>query len=265
MATYVCSDIHGNYKKWKQMLKKIKFKNTDTMYVLGDVIDRGPEPIALLNDILSRDNCVLLMGNHEKMMLDFYKAKSRLNIVDTYRLWMQNGGEITYEQFESLTSEEQSDVISKLEALPIAIIGLIVDQKLKNNQIIPRYYYLVHASPGKAFYSYPSTLTLSNTIEVNHMLWDRTFYKRGKLDLSLSQQNFYKNFTVINGHTPTINVKSYDFHKKFSADNFPRDSFRGRILHSHKGHSINVDCGIYYKNSVFGCIRLDDWMEFYIE
>ena len=264
MATYVCSDIHGNFKKWKQMLKKIKFKNTDTMYILGDVVDRGPEPISLLLDIMSRDNCVLLMGNHEKMMLDFYKAKTRLEIIYSYQLWSQNGGEVTLEQFESLSKLEQDYILSRLEKLPIAIIGLNVDRVLKNKKTIPMQYYLVHASPGRAFYSSPSTLTLNNTIEGQHMLWNRDFYKDGQLELSLPQQTFYKNFTVINGHTPTPSVvyKTKN-NKKFSVDTFPKDR-GGRILHSHKGHAINVDCGIFYNPSVFGCLRLDDWTEFYI-
>ena len=64
MATYICSDIHGQYQKFKNMLKKIKFSDKDTMYILGDVIDRGPESIKLLADIMSRENITLLLGNH---------------------------------------------------------------------------------------------------------------------------------------------------------------------------------------------------------
>ena len=49
---YLVSDIHGNYKKFKTLLSKIKFdRENDHMIVLGDVIDRGPEPINLLNYI----------------------------------------------------------------------------------------------------------------------------------------------------------------------------------------------------------------------
>lgn len=42
--TYVASDIHGEYKKYIQMLNKINFSDSDILYVLGDVIDRGSEP-----------------------------------------------------------------------------------------------------------------------------------------------------------------------------------------------------------------------------
>ena len=44
MATYVMSDIHGDYDKFKKMMKKINFNTEkDKLYVLGDAIDRGPD------------------------------------------------------------------------------------------------------------------------------------------------------------------------------------------------------------------------------
>ena len=39
MAVYVISDIHGNYDLFMELLKKIKFSEKDTLYVLGDVVD----------------------------------------------------------------------------------------------------------------------------------------------------------------------------------------------------------------------------------
>ena len=66
---YVCSDIHGYYERFRKLLKKIDFSLDDEMYVIGDVIDRGPEPIELLLYILSQPNIHLLIGNHEHMMM----------------------------------------------------------------------------------------------------------------------------------------------------------------------------------------------------
>ena len=40
MATYVISDIHGMYSKFIELLNKIKLKDTDTLHILGDVLDR---------------------------------------------------------------------------------------------------------------------------------------------------------------------------------------------------------------------------------
>ena len=51
MATYVMSDIHGQYEKYLDMLGKISFSEDDTLYILGDVIDRGPEPVKVLMDM----------------------------------------------------------------------------------------------------------------------------------------------------------------------------------------------------------------------
>ena len=38
---YAASDIHGCYDKYVQLLRRIDLKASDTLYVLGDMIDRG--------------------------------------------------------------------------------------------------------------------------------------------------------------------------------------------------------------------------------
>lgn len=73
MATYVISDIHGMYNKFIELLNKIKLKETDTLYILGDVLDRGPNPIKTLFEIMSMPNAICMLGNHEDMALDCLK------------------------------------------------------------------------------------------------------------------------------------------------------------------------------------------------
>lgn len=46
---YVISDIHGCYNEYIKALKKVNFNDNDTLYVLGDCIDRG---YALAQDII---------------------------------------------------------------------------------------------------------------------------------------------------------------------------------------------------------------------
>ena len=36
MATYVISDIHGQYNMFIELLDKIDLKDTDTLYISGD-------------------------------------------------------------------------------------------------------------------------------------------------------------------------------------------------------------------------------------
>lgn len=38
---YVVSDIHGCYDKYRELLKVLALSYDDTLYILGDVIDRG--------------------------------------------------------------------------------------------------------------------------------------------------------------------------------------------------------------------------------
>ena len=49
---YVISDIHGHFDKYKEMLEKINFTDGDTLYILGDVVDRGPDGIKILQDMM---------------------------------------------------------------------------------------------------------------------------------------------------------------------------------------------------------------------
>lgn len=70
MATYITSDIHGRYDLYKKMLSIIHLKKDDKLYILGDVVDRGPDPLPILFDIMANDNIILLKGNHEQIMLD---------------------------------------------------------------------------------------------------------------------------------------------------------------------------------------------------
>ena len=45
---YAMSDLHGCYEKYIQMVEMIRFKSEDTLYVLGDVVDRGEDGVKIL-------------------------------------------------------------------------------------------------------------------------------------------------------------------------------------------------------------------------
>ena len=66
---YVISDIHGHYDKYRKMLEVIDFKDYDVLYVLGDVLDRGPDGIKVLQDMMFRPNVIPILGNHEYMAM----------------------------------------------------------------------------------------------------------------------------------------------------------------------------------------------------
>lgn len=114
---YVCADIHGNKERYDKMINVIK--PDDTLYILGDVIDRGPSGIDIIKDIMTRENVVLLVGNHEDMML-----QSLLYDRETEHLnWVQlcNGGGITEYAFNQEPFQTQEEILHYLESRNISI------------------------------------------------------------------------------------------------------------------------------------------------
>lgn len=89
---YCISDIHGEFDRYKAMLDLIQFSDKDTLYVLGDVIDRGPNGVDILLDIMNRKNIHMILGNHEAMCLATIGPH---NEIGARRLWQQNGGSRT--------------------------------------------------------------------------------------------------------------------------------------------------------------------------
>ena len=70
--TYVMSDIHGMGALLEKMLEKLSFSEEDVLYILGDMIDRGPDPAKVLDIASSRGNIIPLRGNHEDEFINWY-------------------------------------------------------------------------------------------------------------------------------------------------------------------------------------------------
>ena len=115
--TYVMSDIHGCYDKYQSMLAAIHFAADDTLYVLGDVLDRGPDGFRILLDLAVRPNVTGLLGNHELLAAavlpsllrtmrqgeDQFLTPAERKLMEE---WLQNGGKSSILQFLQLSDEE---------------------------------------------------------------------------------------------------------------------------------------------------------------
>ena len=42
---FVISDLHGQFVLLQLLLQKINFSDNDELYILGDIMDRGPNSI----------------------------------------------------------------------------------------------------------------------------------------------------------------------------------------------------------------------------
>ncbi len=71
---YCISDLHGKYALFQKMLEAIRFSEKDTMYICGDVIDKGESSIRLARYISSCPNMHCILGNHEYAFLQYYHS-----------------------------------------------------------------------------------------------------------------------------------------------------------------------------------------------
>lgn len=85
MATYAIGDIQGCYWPFKKLLKKIKFKsNKDTLWICGDLVNRGPDSLKTLQYIRSLGDSVrCVLGNHDLHLLAIYYTSAEQKKNDT--------------------------------------------------------------------------------------------------------------------------------------------------------------------------------------
>ena len=69
MAVYVTSDAHGHVRALDEVLERVSLGAGDELYVLGDLIDRGPDPLGVVSLVRSLPNAHVLLGNHEDLMM----------------------------------------------------------------------------------------------------------------------------------------------------------------------------------------------------
>lgn len=117
---YLISDIHGNKIDFIKLLKKINFdREKDKMIILGDIVDRGPDGIELINYIKSyiEDNSmILLMGNHELFLMMYLKGEL------SEKSWISYGGEKTYNKVNIMSAKDKAELLEFIESLPYYLI-----------------------------------------------------------------------------------------------------------------------------------------------
>lgn len=226
MATYVLSDVHGEQDRFQKMLEEIRFSDGDTLYILGDVIDRGPDGVALLRQIMDTPNMELLLGNHEYMCLRYHSPQAT---PEDIRRWGINGNQPTLEALDRLRPKQRDEILFYLETLPthkrITVAGVT--------------YHLVHGFPG---------------MTTHQEVWGRP---------EADTPSPYTNCRVIVGHTPVLLLGRDNREQERYAMELYRRGDHLRI--SHQPGFIDLDCGCGHRVPIraLGCLRLDDMAEFY--
>ncbi|MBC3542386.1 metallophosphoesterase [Rufibacter sediminis] len=172
MSRYAISDIHGCLATFRYLVEEeLKLQPTDTLYLLGDYIDRGPDSKGVIDFILElREKgypVITLCGNHEELMLQARKEPEYPEI------WLHNGGVETLKSFDTLS----------LEAIPAKYWTFLEELEL---YVELDDYLLVHAGFD---FSLPNPFT-----DRRSMLWIRDF----EVDKTVLGTR-----KIVHGHTPT--------------------------------------------------------------
>jgi serine/threonine protein phosphatase 1 len=94
--TIAIGDIHGHSAALGGLIQLIEPASDDTIVMLGDYVDGGPDSRGVLNMLIElADRCRLmpLLGNHEEMMLAAREGIGNL------RFWLNCGGARTLESY----------------------------------------------------------------------------------------------------------------------------------------------------------------------
>lgn len=223
---YVMSDIHGQYDKYIKMLELIKFNDNDTLYILGDFVDRGEDGIKVLLDVIDRPNIISLIGNHDWLLAflcgDYKKLVKRMGIEEVkkwFNAWFSDGGTSTFESYKQLPREDKEKVIQYIKDM-----HYLMEIEVNNEK-----YLLAHTVPP-----------LDDVPLLEHPAGD---FIDSEPDYD---KRYFEDKTIITGHTPTILIDEKSNDKIWYGD----------------GH-IAIDCGAGWDGAL-GCLCLDDMKEYYV-
>ena len=225
---YAMSDLHGCYDKYIKMLDKISFCDKDTLYILGDVVDRGDGGIKILQDMSERENVIPIRGNHDYLAHRLLKMLSHPSIgcntdecAETYRMWMYDGGAPTYNAFIKLTPAEQKKILAYMNSF------LIYDETKTGGN----HFFLSHTVPEK-----------KRMRNFDMLMWQEFIIGEPEYE-----KQYFSDKFIVTGHTPTGLI----------------DKKRAGRIYQQNNH-IAIDCGAVFGKPL-GCICLDTFEEYYTE
>ena len=103
---FAIGDIHGCNVALRALIEAIDPRPDDTIVVLGDVIDWGPDSrscVQQLIDLSGRCQFILVRGNHKEMLYTALESQSEL------RYWLNFGGDEMLESYPYRGGDEIID------------------------------------------------------------------------------------------------------------------------------------------------------------
>lgn len=291
---YCISDIHGRIDLFEKMLDKINLKQGDTLYVLGDSIDRGGglEVVKKCKELYDKGLLKYIQGNHEfnfiQTVAKGYKKKSVLISDINYLDELERQRKELKEKSNSIAQKKTANLFDLFG------VGKCLSEMFKNVNSVKT----IQESIMKSLKSLPLFTEMESykTISDANNFSDKEFTElldfmiqspfeeevivNGKKYILVhagkrkTKDNFdilynmfirddfymnktdFKDATIIFGHTTTRDIKI----KKYNSLEIPYTIWYDD---KHKD-KICIDCGASYPNGQLACLRLDDMQEFYV-
>lgn len=223
MAVYVTSDAHGHLRALDRVLEQVSLGTDDALFVLGDMIDRGPEPAGVLKLVHSLPNAHVLLGNHERMMLDVLVGGG--DELDALT-WDMNGGYTTSGALEALPREEYLELVDWVANLPLFAVVETADLRRSAAPGARRSHMFCHA--GVDALALRATLAMAGVVPSSAGGYDTAtsddlldaMALQSEDDLLWIRKEFWSEATglvgrdgrgpvVVAGHTPSISLAHY--------------------------------------------------------
>lgn len=248
MSIYAISDIHGCFDAFMEALELVRFGAEDELYILGDLVDRGPKIGACIEWLVAHDanakdsNVHFILGNHEEMAdWSFIAPWSDFHFDEVFKHdWCRNGGTKTIEQMRKL-EPKTVNAFQRIVARAPKALGVDVGDE---------FVFMSHAGIRPAE---PESERGEWLIQADQdLLWIGVGWYR-----SSAQAPFH----VVSGHTPTIALGKLmpDY---LCPDDVRAEGQQARMMHWGCRHGI--DCGCVFGGNL-GILRLDDWQAFYVD
>lgn len=117
---FVVGDLHGQQAMLDCLLHHVEFReDTDRLFSLGDLIDRGPDNDALIRRFATRPNHFAIRGNHEALL----QAARRDSLFE--KIWERNGGRWGRE----LAPGRLDEISAFIDTLPYSIELVLPDAR----------------------------------------------------------------------------------------------------------------------------------------
>ena len=228
---YVISDLHGYpHERFLKLLDKAGFGSDDSLYILGDVIDRNDDGgVETLQWLMYQYNVDLIMGNHEAMLLansfvfDEITESSLASLtaeqIDSLTRYQLDGGDVTLKAMHKLPKTTQQDILDYLRDCPL----------YHTLEVGGREMILVHAGLGN----------FSPDRKIEDYTMDDLLWSWPEIT-----DRYYSKILTIFGHTPTL---AYG------------DEYENKIIRTDTWIDIDMGAG-FGREPVL--LRLEDMAEF---